>query len=129
MSNLKKKYNQLFAGKPKSNDANLLKEGTYMFGVTTGKKPIKEVDETGNLTPGDFDPINRQMSDIYDMIYDLEEQLDTVTNEALDATGLSLYKDMNAQTSRYVKAIEQQLENLSNYLQRTQQRIGRINRS
>jgi hypothetical protein len=126
MSDLKNKYNQLFGGKPKSNDKDLLKEGTYLFGVTTGKKTIKEADETGNLTPGDFDPINRQMADIYDMLYDLEEQLDTMTNEALDATALTLYKDMNAQTSRYVKAIEQQLENLSNYLQRMQQRIGRL---
>jgi hypothetical protein len=126
MSDLIKKYNQLFAGKPKSNDADLLKEGTYMLGIATGKKPIKEADETGNLTPGDFDSINRQMSDIYDMLYDIEEQLDTMTNDALNTTGLNLYKDMNAQTSRYVKAMEQQLENLSNYLQRMQQRIGRL---
>lgn len=126
MSDLKKKYNQLFAGKPKSNDTDLLKEGTYLFGIATGKKTIKEADETGNLTPGDFDPINRQMAEIYDMLYDLQEQLDNMTNDAFDATALNLYKDMNAQTSRYVKAIEQQLENLSNYLQRMQQRIGKI---
>jgi DNA repair ATPase RecN len=126
MSDLKKKYNQLFAGKPKSNDTELLSEGTYLFGIATGKKTIKEADETGNLTPGDFDPINRQMAEIYDMLYDLQEQLDNMTNDAFDATALNLYKDMNAQTSRYVKAIEQQLENLSNYLQRMQQRIGKI---
>ncbi len=126
MSDLKKKYNQLFAGKPKSNDTDLLKEGTYLFGIATGKKTIKEADETGNLTPGDFDQINRQMAEIYDMLYDLQEQLDNMTNDAFDATALNLYKDMNAQTSRYVKAIEQQLENLSNYLQRMQQRIGKI---
>ena len=126
MSDLKNKYNQLFGGKPKSNDKDLLKEGTYMFGVTTGKKSIKEADETGNLTPGDFDPINRQMADIYDMLYDLEEQLDTMTNDAFDTTGLYLYKDMNAQSSRYIKAIGQQLENLSNYLERTQRRIGKV---
>jgi hypothetical protein len=126
MSDLKKKYNQLFAGKPKSNDTDLLKEGTYLFGIATGKKTIKEADETGNLTPGDFDPINRQLAEIYDMLYDLQEQLDNMTNDAFDATALNLYKDMNAQTSRYVKAIEQQLENLSNYLQRMQQRIGKI---
>jgi hypothetical protein len=126
MSDLKNKYNQLFGGKPKSNDKDLLKEGTYLFGVTTGKKPIKEADETGNLTPGDFDPINRQMADIYDMIYDLEEQLDTMTNDAFDATALNLYKDMNAQSSRYIKAIGQQLENLSNYLERMQRRIGKV---
>lgn len=128
MSDLKNKYNQLFGGKPKSNDKGLLKEGTYLFGVTTGKKPIIEADETGNLTPGDFDPINRQMADIYDMIYDLEEQLDTMTNDAFDATALNLYKDMNAQSSRYIKAIGQQLENLSNYLERMQQRVSKINR-
>jgi hypothetical protein len=126
MSDLKNKYNQLFGGKPKSNDKDLLKEGTYMFGVTTGKKPIKEADEAGNLTPGDFDTINRQMADIYDMIYDLEEQLDTMTNDAFDTTALYLYKDMNAQSSRYIKAIGQQLENLSNYLERTQRRIGKV---
>lgn len=126
MSDLKNKYNQLFGGKPKSNDKDLLKEGTYMFGVTTGKKSIKEADETGNLTPGDFDPINRQMADIYDMLYDLEEQLDTMTNDAFDATALNLYKDMNSQSSRYIKAIGQQLENLSNYLERTQRRIGKV---
>jgi hypothetical protein len=126
MSDLKNKYNQLFGGKPKSNDKDLLKEGTYLFGVTTGKKSIKEADETGNLTPGDFDPINRQMADIYDMIYDLEEQLDTMTNDAFDATALNLYKDMNAQSSRYIKAIGQQLENLSNYLERMQRRIGKV---
>ena len=97
-----------------------------MFGVTTGKKSIKEADETGNLTPGDFDPINRQMADIYDMLYDLEEQLDTMTNDAFDTTGLYLYKDMNAQSSRYIKAIGQQLENLSNYLERTQRRICKV---
>ena len=126
MSDLKSKYNQLFGGKPKSNDKDLLKEGTYLFGVTTGKKPIKEADEAGNLTPGDFDQINRQMADIYDMIYDLEEQLDTMTNDAFDTTALYLYKDMNAQSSRYIKAIGQQLENLSNYLERMQRRIGKV---
>jgi hypothetical protein len=127
MSDLKKKYNQLFAGKPKSNDADLLKEGTYLFGISTGKKPIKEVDETGNLDAGDFEPIwDHQLSDVYDKLETLEEQLDTMTNDAFNSTGISLYKDMNAQTARYVKAIEKQLDNLSNYLSRMQERIGRL---
>ena len=128
MSDLKNKYNQLFGGKPKSNDKDLLKEGTYLFGVTTGKKTIKEVDENGAISSAEFGEIQDQLKDIYDQLYSVQEQLDNLTNEALQATGISMYKDMNAQSARYVKAIEQQLENLTNYLTRMEQRAARMDR-
>ena len=128
MSDLKNKYNQLFGGKPKSNDKDLLNEGTYLFGITTGKKPIKEVDEDGMITAAEFGEIQDQLKDIYDQLYSVQEQLDNLSTEALQATGLSVYKDMKAQSARYVKAIEQQLENLTNYLTRMEQRSSRFGR-
>jgi flagellar capping protein FliD len=126
MNDLKKKYNQLFAGKPKSNDSDLLNEGTYLFGIATSKKPIKEADDDGMISAEEFGGILDQIADIYDQLYSVQEQLDTLSNDALSATGLSIYRDMNAQTSRYIKAVEAQLENLTKYLERTQQRIGRV---
>lgn len=123
MSDLKNKYNQLFGGNPKSNDKDILTEGTYLFGATSNKKTIKEVDETGHLTAKDFGAFNDSINKVYDLIADLDDEIGSAAEQASEATDAKVYTEIITQTSRHLVAAQKELEALKKYLHRTTSRI------
>ena len=122
--NLRDKYNQLFNGKPKSNDQALLKEGIWMTGITTGKRTVKEADDRGHLTAEDFGYFQDRVDKLYDQLADLEQEIGTAAEMAAEETGYKAYEEITAQTSRYLVATQKQLDALKKYLSRTATRIS-----
>jgi ABC-type transporter Mla subunit MlaD len=123
MSDLKNKYNQLFGGNPKSNDKDILSEGTYLFGATSNKKNIKEVNEKGHLTAKDFGTFNDSINKVYDLIADLDDEIGSTAEQASEATNANVYAEIITQTSRHLVAAQKELEALKKYLHRTTSRI------
>ena len=112
MKSLKDKYNQLFSGKPKSNDSNLLSEGTWMVGVTTGKptkKPMSEADASTDRKK-DFQTM---LQEITNMLGDLTDEFGYELEMTADAEGgVAEYRQWLTQLGRYSEAAEKNLKGI-----------------
>jgi hypothetical protein len=94
MSSLKSQYAKLFAGKLKSNDKKLISEGLE-----------------------DLQGVSEQLAEIYDQLYSFEDALANMLDdlEVIDPEN-TMYKQLNAQSSRYVKAVITNMDGVSRIL-------------
>jgi hypothetical protein len=101
MSDLKSRYAQLFAGKLKSNDRRLLSEGFE-----------------------DLQSVADQLAELYDQIYAFEEVLVNMIDDLEVAEPENtMYKQLNAQASRYTKAVITNMDGVSKIIDKLQ-KIG-----
>lgn len=106
MKSLKYKYNQLFAGKPMSNDSNLINENFGKAGIATGKHAVNEAD------PG----LDRrkeflsQLDEITSMLQDLTDEFGYELETTADTEDLPEYRQWLTQLGRYSEAAQKNLK-------------------
>ena len=108
MKNLKDKYNQLFAGKPMSNDSKLINESFGKAGIATGKRTVNEADP-GSDRRKEF---QSQLDEITSMLQDLTDEFGYELEMTADAEGLPEYRQWLTQLGRYSSAAEKNLKGL-----------------
>lgn len=105
-------YKRLFTGRPMSNDATLLSEGTWMAGVTTGKptkKPITEL-EAGTDRRKEF---QTKLQEITTMIDDLTDEFGYELEVTADVEGgVPEYRQWLTQLGRYSEAAQKNLKGI-----------------
>jgi hypothetical protein len=112
MKSLKDKYNQLFSGKPKSNDGKLLTEGTWMAGVTTGKPTKKRMSEADAGTDRKKD-FQTMLQEITDMLGELTDEFGYELEMTADVEGgVAEYRQWLTQLGRYSEAAEKNLKGI-----------------
>lgn len=103
MSDLKSRYARLFAGKLKSNDRKLISEGFE-----------------------DLQSVADQLSELYDQVYAFEEALINMLDDLEVAEPENtMYKQLNAQASRYTKAVVTNMDGISRIVDKIE-KIGSI---
>ncbi len=103
MSDLKSRYARLFAGKLKSNDRKLISEGFE-----------------------DLQGVADQLSELYDQVYAFEEALINMLDDLEVAEPENtMYKQLNAQASRYTKAVVTNMDGISRIVDKIE-KIGSI---
>jgi hypothetical protein len=108
MKSLKDKYNQLFNGKPMSNDKGLIKESFGKAGIATGKRTVNEA-EPGSDRRKEF---QSQLDEIMSMLGDLTDEFGYELEMTADAEGLPEYRQWLTQLGRYSEAAEKNLKGL-----------------
>jgi hypothetical protein len=108
MKSLKDKYNQLFNGKPMSNDKGLIKESFGKAGIATGKRTVNEADP-GSDRRKEF---QSQLDEIMNMLGDLTDEFGYELEMTADAEGLPEYRQWLTQLGRYSSAAEKNLKGL-----------------
>lgn len=108
MKSLKDKYNQLFNGKPMSNDKGLIKESFGKAGIATGKRIVNEA-EPGSDRRKEF---QSQLDEIMNMLGDLTDEFGYELEMTADAEGLPEYRQWLTQLGRYSSAAEKNLKGL-----------------
>ncbi len=109
MKSLKDKYNQLFAGKPMSNDTGLINEGTWKAGIVTGKRTVNEA-EPGSDRRKEF---QAQLDEITNMLQDLTDEFGYELEMTADAEGLPEYRQWMTQLGRYSEAAQKNLKGVA----------------
>jgi hypothetical protein len=101
MSELKSRYAQLFAGKFKSNDKKLISEGFE-----------------------DLQDVADRLSELYDQVYGFEEAMVNMIDDLEVANPENtMYKQLNAQASRYAKAVITNMDGISKIIDKLE-KIG-----
>ena len=108
MKSLKDKYNQLFNGKPMSNDKGLIKESFGKAGIATSKRTVNEA-EPGSDRRKEF---QSQLDEIMNMLGDLTDEFGYELEMTADAEGLPEYRQWLTQLGRYSSAAEKNLKGL-----------------
>lgn len=108
MKSLKDKYNQLFNGKPMSNDKGLINESFGKAGIATGKRTVNEADP-GSDRRKEF---QSQLDEITSMLQDLTDEFGYELEMTADAEGLPEYRQWLTQLGRYSSAAEKNLKGL-----------------
>ena len=108
MKSLKDKYNQLFNGKPMSNDKGLINESFGKAGIVTGKRTVNEADP-GSDRRKEF---QSQLDEITSMLQDLTDEFGYELEMTADAEGLPEYRQWLTQLGRYSEAAEKNLKGL-----------------
>lgn len=109
MKSLKDKYNQLFNGKPMSNDKGLIKESFGKAGIATGKRTVNEA-EPGSDRRKEF---QSQLDEIMSMLGDLTDEFGYELEMTADAEELPEYRQWLTQLGRYSQAAEKNLKGVS----------------
>ncbi len=110
--NLKKKYNKLFAGKPKSND-QMLTEGSVFLGIGNSGRRITEDEE---IDAGlDYSELIENLvnaaADLELVLADIEAQLEADESFSYEAS------QANMTISRYKSAVLKNLQGIEKTLQ------------
>jgi hypothetical protein len=110
--NLKKKYNKLFAGKPKSND-KMLTEGSVFLGIGNSGRRINE-DES--MESGmDYTTF---IESLETAAMDLEQVLQEIDNQLQDDMAMSYEaKQARVTINRYASAVMKNLQGIEKTLQ------------
>lgn len=108
--NLKKKYNKLFAGKPKSND-QMLTEGSVFLGIGNSSRKINE-DETTGIDYSSF------IEDLDTAAADLEQVMNNIDTQLEDDMAYNYeLKQARIAISRYKSAVLKNLQGIEKTLQ------------
>lgn len=98
-----------------------------LTGLVTGKKIVKEQEETSShLTAQDISYFKEQISNTLNSIDDMHQEMGSQIEQAADETGYDVYKQMEAQVSRYMEAAKKSLEYADKYLTRMTPRIQNL---
>lgn len=108
MKSLKDKYNQLFNGKPMSNDKGLINENFGKAGIATGKRMVNEADPGADRRK----EFQSQLDEITSMLQDLTDEFGYELEMTADAEGLPEYRQWLTQLGRYSEAAEKNLKGL-----------------
>lgn len=109
MKSLKDKYNQLFTGKPMSDDKGLIKESFGKAGIATGKRIVNEADP-GSDRRKEF---QSQLDEIMNMLGDLTDEFGYELEMTADTEGLPEYRQWLTQLGRYSQAAEKNLKGVA----------------
>lgn len=129
---LRKKYNQLFEGKSRSNDSTLTEAPmvrAFPKMKTDAEKRAAGVvdrDYGGGASPGGSDGPEEfdikywtdQLNTILESIDDYHQELGTTMEMKSQETGDYMYDTAEKQISRYINGAQKQLEGLQKYLER-----------
>jgi polyhydroxyalkanoate synthesis regulator phasin len=86
-------------------------------------KLIKEVNESGHISTEDMTYFKEQIETVLNSIDDLHQEIGSNLEQAYDGTGFDVYKQMEAQTSRYFEASKKSLQYLDKYMDKMSKRV------
>jgi hypothetical protein len=86
-------------------------------------KLINEVNASGHISTEDMTYFKEQIKTVLNSIDDLNQEIGSQVEEAYDGTGAEVYKQMEAQTSRYFEAARKSLEYLDKYMDKMSKRV------
>lgn len=86
-------------------------------------KLINEVDASGHISTEDMTYFKEQIENVLNSIDDLHQEIGSNLEQAYDGTGAEVYKQMEAQTSRYFEASKKSLEYLDKYMDKMSKRV------
>ena len=108
--NLKKKYNKLFAGKPKSND-QMLTEGSVFLGIGNSSRKINEDETTGIDYSSFVEELDTAAASLEQVLNDIDKQLQDDETFSYEA------KQSRVAISRYKSAVLKNLQGIEKTLQ------------
>jgi hypothetical protein len=99
-----------------------------LAGLVSDKRiVVKEADETSSqLSVQDMTYFKEQVTNLLNSLDDSHQEMGSQLEMAADETGVDMYKQMEAQVSRYFEASKKSLEYLNKYLDKMTKRVSTL---